>query len=170
MFCPNCGKGEQTPDSYCRNCGQFLNDLSGKSYLINKLLGGSNPETQVSVNLTINVVTTMTSVLLLGFLNGYYDSLYARTGQGAPPVIYFVYVFLGLVAAWQTLGFLVNLRLKRKLGKRKQELSQIASSADESAVPSGQTQKSLPQADFDNIVPPSVTENSTRTLNKAARK
>jgi hypothetical protein len=170
MFCSNCGKAEQTPDSYCRNCGQFLHDLSGKSYLINKILGASNPETQVNVNLTINVITTLTSVMLLGFLNGYYDSLSARTGQGAPPVIYFVYVFLGLVAAWQTLGFLVNLRLKRKLGKRKQDPSHVAPSADKGAVPSGQTQKSLPQADFDNIVQPSVTETTTRTLNKVARK
>jgi uncharacterized membrane protein YuzA (DUF378 family) len=170
MFCPNCGKGEQQPDSYCRNCGRFLNDLSGKSYLINKLLGGSTPDTQVNVNLTINVVTTLVSMLLLGFLNGYYDSLYEKTGQSAPPVIYLVYIFLGLVAAWQTLGFLVNARIKKKLSARNKEQPTAAPNAEEGALPSRSTQKSLPQADFDSAVPTSVTEDTTRNLDKAARK
>lgn len=170
MFCPNCGKSEQSPDSYCRNCGQFLTDFSGKSYLINKILGGNKPDTQVNINLTINVVTTLASCLLLGFLNGYYDSLYEKTGQKAPTVIYLVYIFLGLIAAWQTIGFLVNSRLKKKLSARKKAEAPADSGVDEKALPSGSTQKSLPQADFDNIVPASVVEDTTKTLDKAPLK
>jgi hypothetical protein len=167
MFCPNCGKGEQSADSYCRNCGEFLTDFSGKSYLLNKILGGSTPATQVNVNLTISALTTIASSMLLGFLNGYYDSLYEKTGQDAPTVIYLVYIFLGLVAAWQFLSVIINLRLKSKLGQRKQGV--VDSSVDESVLSSKSTQKSLPQADFDNIVPPSVTESTTRTFDKARK-
>lgn len=170
MFCPNCGKSEQSPDSYCRNCGQFLTDFSGKSYLINRILGGNRPDTQVNINLTINVVTTLASCLLLGFLNGYYDSLYEKTGQTAPTVIYLVYIFLGLVAAWQTLGFLVNSRLKKKLSERKKVKAPVDSTINEKAVQSGPTQKSLPQANFDNAVPASVVEETTRTLEKSPRR
>jgi hypothetical protein len=170
MFCPNCGKSEQLPDSYCRSCGEFLTDFSGKAYLINKILGGSTPDAQVNVNLTINVVTTITSILLLGFLNGYYDSLYARTGQTAPPVIYLVYIFLGLVSAWQLLSFLINLRLKRKLGGRKKGEVSVDSSANDNALSPQPNKKSLPQADFDDIVPASVTEDATRILDKSPRK
>jgi hypothetical protein len=170
MFCPKCGKSEQSPDSYCRSCGQFLTDFSGKSYLINKILGGNKPETQVNINLIINIVTTFASCLLLGFLNGYYDSLYEKTGQKAPTVIYLVYIFLGLIAAWQTLGFLVNSRLKKKLSARKKGEATFDSSAGEEALASGSTQKSLPQADFDNIVPASVVEDTTKMLDKVPRK
>ncbi|MFZ1699252.1 MAG: hypothetical protein WBO10_13790 [Pyrinomonadaceae bacterium] len=31
MFCPKCGSAEQTPDSYCRQCGEWLPDLSAAS-------------------------------------------------------------------------------------------------------------------------------------------
>jgi hypothetical protein len=170
MFCPNCGKSEQSPESYCRSCGEFLTDFSGKSYLINKVLGGSTPETQVNVNLTINVVTALISSLLLGFLNGYFDAQYERTGQAAPPIIYLVYIFLALVSIWQFLSFLIGMRLKRKLGGRKKGGVSVDESADENALSSRSTQKSLPQADYENIVPASVTEDTTRILDDSLRK
>ncbi|HEX8559271.1 MAG TPA: hypothetical protein VF668_14290 [Pyrinomonadaceae bacterium] len=116
MFCPNCGKGEQEPGSYCRSCGEFLTDLSAKSYLLNKLLGGGGPRTQVRAGLVINAVTFLVSLFLLGFLNGHFDAQRERTGEGPPWVIYMVYVFLGLVATWQFLGIAVNLKLLKKLG------------------------------------------------------
>lgn len=170
MFCPNCGRGEQSPDSYCRSCGEFLTDFSTKTYLINKLLGGNTPDTQVNINLTINVVTILTSSLLLGFLNGYYDSLHEKTGQSAPTVIYLVYVFLGLVMAWQLLSFIINARLKKKLSGRKKQGAAIEPDAGELGVSSGSTQKSLPHGDFENIVPASVVENTTKMLDKVPRK
>ena len=170
MYCPNCGKGEQSPESYCRSCGEFLTDFSGKSYLINKILGGSTPETQVNVNLTINVVTAFISSLLLGFLNGYFDAQYERTGQGAPPIIYLVYIFLALVAVWQFLSFVIGRRLKKKLAGRKKGGPSVEQSVDENGVSSRSTQKSLPQADFENVVPASVAEDTTRILDESLRK
>jgi uncharacterized membrane protein YuzA (DUF378 family) len=170
MFCPNCGKGDQSPDSYCRSCGQFLTDFSGKAYLLNKLLGGSAPETQVNVNLTISIVTTIISAGLLGFLNGYYDALYARTGQSPPTVIYLVYIFLGLVAVWQFLSCLINIRLKRKLSGARAVGPVVEAGAEAEALSSRPTQKSLPQADLDSTVPPSVVEETTKILDKLPRK
>jgi len=170
MFCPNCGKSDQSPESYCRSCGEFLTDFSGKSYLINKLLGGSNPETQVNVNLIINAVTAFVSSLLLGFLNGYFDAQYDRTGQSAPPIIYLVYIFLALVFVWQFVSFIINTRLKKKLGGRKKGAVLVEQSADENALSSRSTQKSLPRADFENVVPASFVEDTTRILDEAPRK
>lgn len=170
MFCPNCGKGEQSPDSYCRSCGEFLIDASSNSYLINKVLGGSTPDTQLNVNLIINIATTLASILLLGFLNGYFDSQKERIGEGPPHVIYLVYIFLGLVSAWQFFSFLINMRLKRKLSVRKKGRMADATHADESVPSSAPTQKSLPQANFENVVPASVVEDTTKTLDKVPRK
>ena len=104
MYCPKCGKAQQEPESYCRSCGEFLMDYSGRSYFLNKLLGGSNPSAQIGIGLAINLITIFTSILLLGFLNGHYDAREARTGEGAPPIIYLVYLFLVVISLWQILS------------------------------------------------------------------
>lgn len=112
MFCPSCGKGEQTTDSYCRSCGEFLVDPASKYSLINRILGISRPEKQFNVTLTIDLVTSIVSGLLMVFLMGYLDGRYHRTGIPAPPIVYLVYLFLGLVSAWQLLSFIIGLKLK----------------------------------------------------------
>ncbi|MEK6280228.1 MAG: hypothetical protein AABN95_07710 [Acidobacteriota bacterium] len=164
MFCPNCGKGEQTPESYCRSCGAFLADFSGKSYLLNKLLGGQTPETQVTVNLIINLVTALISIFLLGFLNGYFDAEYARTQKSAPPIIYLVYIFLGLVAVWQVFSFFIGMRLRRKVMGRR-----IADASVDAGGVAGTRQKSLPEAKLEDV-PSSITEEATRMLDRVPRK
>lgn len=169
MFCSNCGKGEQTPDSYCRSCGEFLVDPASKYSLINRVLGISRPEKQFNVTLTIDLVTSIVSGLLMVFLMGYFDGRYHRTGVPAPPIVYLVYLFLGLVSAWQLLSFIIGLKLKTKL-----------SGAKRSGVPSGQTittetplkasaQPALSPADHQNIVSDSVTEDTTRNLDRIPR-
>lgn len=166
MFCPNCGKAEQSPESYCRNCGQFLADVSGKSYLLNKLLGGQTPETQVTVTMVINLVTALISALLLGFLNGFYHAQYARTQESAPPVLYLVYIFLGLVTVWQVLSFLIGWRLRSKItGRRTAEVKAAPGITGEAR------QKQLPEEDLEELesVSTSVTENTTRMLDPRRR-
>jgi hypothetical protein len=171
MFCPKCGKGEQTPDSYCRSCGEFLTDFSAKSYLIKRLLGGAGPKAQIKFNLVINVVTGFASAFLLGFLNGHYDALYAKTGEVPPSVINYVYVFLGLVFVWQLLGFLVNTRLlKRLYGKKKKALPAAAPADDAKAVAPPPPQKSLAPGHIDPVAPDSVTQHTTKILDKLPRK
>ena len=170
MFCPNCGRAEQTPDTYCRSCGQFLADSSDSLSLLNRALGVNTPETQIGVTLTINLVTAIVGALLLFFLNGYFDALYTRTGEPAPPIIYLVYLFLGLVAAWQLLSFVINLRLKNRFGGGRGGNVSASPGAGENTLAPGAAQKSLPQADFDNITPASVTEGPTRILDESPRK
>ena len=165
MFCPNCGKAEQAPESYCRSCGNFLADVSGKSYLLNKLLGGQTPETQVTVNMVINLVTALISALLLGFLNGWYDAQYARTQEAAPPVLYLVYIFLGLVTVWQVLSFLIGMRLRSKISGRR-----TVDTATPSSVTANEA-KQLPEDGLEKLegVSTSVTEDTTRALDSLRR-
>lgn len=167
MFCPNCGKSDQLPDSYCRNCGKFLDDFSAKSYLLNKILGGSSPKTQVTVNLIINIVTLFASFLLLGFLKGYYDSLYTKTGELTPRIIYLVYIFLGLISAWQFLSLLINSKLKTKLAGRKKGAISIDSSVNENNLSMPSTQRSLPQMEISNINSVNTTQRTTKILDKS---
>ena len=173
MFCPNCGKGEQAPESYCRSCGEYLTDYSAKSYLVNKLLGGAGPRSQVRINIAINMLTGLASSLLLGFLNGHYDALRERTGEGPPRVIYYVYVFLALVLVWQVFGLIVNSRLKKKMDgekKQKQKPLPAAQDADQDAVAPPPERKSLQTGRMDPIEPESVTQQTTKRLDKIPRK
>jgi hypothetical protein len=161
MFCPNCGKGEQTPDSYCRSCGDFLAGTANSTSLMTRILGISNPEKQVKFTLTIDLMTAVVSGLLLFFLMGYFDGAYAKTGARTPPIVYLVYVFLGLVTVWQLMSFTVGTAYRKKLTASKK----TALTEDQPA-----TQGSLPPADVKNVVANSVTEQTTRNLDKVPRR
>jgi hypothetical protein len=160
MFCPKCGKGDQASDSYCRSCGEFLVDPAQHTSLMNRILGITNPEKQVKFTLTIDLVTAIVSGFLLFFLMGYFDGAYARTGARTPPIVYLVYVFLGLVCAWQLLSFTVGTTYRKKLsaGKKAADLNETAA------------RPSLPEADQKNIVANSITEQTTRNLDKVPRR
>ena len=161
MFCPNCGNGEQTPDSYCRSCGEFLAGAANSISLMTRILGISNPEKQVKFTLTIDLVTAIVSGFLLFFLMGYFDGAYAKTGVSAPPIVYLVYVFLGFVTVWQLMSFTVGTAYRKKLTASKK--SAISQDQPDS-------QGSLPPADVKNVVANSVTEQTTRKLDKVPRR
>jgi len=165
MFCPNCGKADQTVDTYCRGCGEFLADLSNPFSLFSRLLGINTPAKQITVNLIINLVTAGVSILLVAFLNGYFDGRAARTSEAAPPIVYLVYVFLGLVAAWQFLSFVLNLKLKARFQGARKTVVSDSSKAEEFA----EARQRLPEADFENAVPHRVIEKETEIFEKPRR-
>ncbi|HEX8565145.1 MAG TPA: hypothetical protein VF648_05705 [Pyrinomonadaceae bacterium] len=169
MFCPNCGKGENAPDTYCRNCGTFLTDLSGNTSLINRIIGANTPEKRVNVGLSFDALTLVFSSLLLVFLFGYFDGRYTRTGEAAPPIIYFVYAFLGFTAIWQLLSLIVGVSHKNKLRGRNKDNTSTGDKANEIADSPVAANNLLPPADARNVVPPSVAENTTRHLDKIPR-
>lgn len=169
MFCSNCGKGEQTPDSYCRSCGEFLVDPASKYSLINRVLGISRPDKQFNVTLTIDLVTSVVSGLLMVFLMGYFDGRYHRTGVPAPPIVYLVYLFLGLVSAWQLLSFIIGLKLKTKLSGAKRSGLPAGQTINTETPLKGSAQPSLSPGDQQNIVSDSVTEDTTRNLDRIPR-
>ena len=160
MFCPKCGKGEQAPDSYCRSCGDFLVGAATGTSLMTRILGISNPERQVKFTLTIDLVTAIVSGLLLFFVMGYFDGASRRTGAPTPPIMYLVYIFLGFVSIWQLLSFTVGTAYRKKLTASKK-----------TALPQDQSEArgSLPPADVKNVVANSVTEQTTRNLDKVHR-
>lgn len=157
MFCPKCGKADQNADSYCRSCGDFLNGPTQHTSLMNRILGITNPEKQVKFTLTIDLVTAIVSGFLLFFLMGYFDAVHDRTGATTPPIVYLVYIFLGLVSAWQLLSFTVGTTYRKKLNAAKKTLDQT------------DARPSLPEADQRNIAN-SITEQTTRNLDKVPRR
>ena len=169
MFCSNCGKGEQTPDSYCRSCGEFLVDPASRYSLINRILGISRPEKQLNVTLTIDLVTSIVSGLLMVFLMGYFDGRFQKTGVPAPPIVYFVYLFLGLLSAWQLLSFVIGVKLKTKLSGAKRSGLPSDETMNVQNNLAGSAHPALPSIDHHDIVSPGVTEDTMRNLDRIPR-
>ncbi|MGH9970340.1 MAG: hypothetical protein ACREBG_21465, partial [Pyrinomonadaceae bacterium] len=77
MFCPRCGKAEQLPESYCRQCGLFLPDLS------KPVKRERPPEEHLKANTVLNLLTIIVSFTLsillyalLGFRSSTHPLIY----------------------------------------------------------------------------------------------
>ena len=146
MFCPKCGKPDQSPESYCRGCGTYLPDLT------KPVKGPAPPEQHVTANIVLSSMTIFTSFTLAILL---WSTLAFR--PDTHPLIYVTAGLLGAMGCWhvQTLWRTILLRkhLKNSKPSRENEL--------ETNVTKG---KLLDQANFENIVPTSVTNRTTKHL------
>lgn len=153
MFCPNCGKSEQIPNSYCRNCGEFLNYNKSS---ISKFGGNSPLENLTSIN-GLSLVGAVFSVLAAIWMY--------LTRFEIPFVLFFGAAILLCNAAWHFSNFFVGFKLKRRLKTASKDSSQ-----SQNQIASAKTKEFLPEANFENLIPKSVTENTTKELIKLNRK
>ena len=150
MFCPKCGKGEQHPDSYCRQCGFMLPDLS---QLVKREIP---PVEHLKANTALSVLTIVAS-FTLSFL------LFAILGfsSATHPLIYATAGILIAIGGWHIQSLIRTQKLKQQW-KRRTPLTE-----GETAIPtfkSASTAKLLNQSDLSETPPASVTEHSTRQL------
>ena len=146
MFCPKCGKADQAVESYCRQCGTFLPDLS------KPFKPESPPEEHLKVNTVLNMMTIIVSFSLAALL---YIVLGFR-----PETHWLIYLTAGLliaIGAWHIQTFIRTRKLKQQLKRRYPR-------KEKQLEKSGPTGKLLPDADFENAVPASVTDHTTRHL------
>ncbi len=149
MFCPKCGKADQTPETYCRQCGVFLPDL------LKPIKREHPPEEHIKVNSVLSLMTVIVSFTLAILL-------YALMGSkpDTHPMVYVTAGFLFAMGAWHIQTFI---RI-RKLKKQWKQRNQPAADDPTPKIESISTAKLLEQADFSNAVPPSVTETTTKHL------
>ena len=81
MYCPRCGKAEQPPETFCRQCGVFLPDLSK---LVKRELP---PEDHLKANAVLSAMTIVASFTLsvllfaiLGFRADTHPLIYTTAG------------------------------------------------------------------------------------------
>lgn len=148
MFCPNCGKSDQTANSYCRQCGKFLPDFD------NSKKRETSPEEHFKANIVLNIMSGVVSltlaILLYAFFLGRADT---------PSIIYVTAGFLVAIFGWQTQVFARNLKLKKQLLKRN-----IVAASEEKVLNKAETKRLLDEPNFENFVPASVTEYTTKNL------
>ena len=154
MFCPNCGKAEQLPETYCRQCGNFLPDID-KSKIWQR-----PPEEHIKINTVFSIMSAIVSLTLAILLYSFFLGV-----EGTPLIIYIVAGFLTAMFFWQSQIVWRTLQLKKHFKKRNllnEDSSDSAKTPKEFETVS--TQKLLNQPDLSNAVPTSVTESTTRKL------
>ena len=156
MFCPRCGRPEQLPETYCRQCGLFLPDLS------KPVKRGRPPEEHLRANKVLNSLTIVVSftlaILLYSFLGFRSDT---------HPLIYVTAGLLIAIGCWHIQTFIRTLQLTKQW-KRRSPFSESRGSLTDSpaAVESVSTSKLKDQVDLVEAHPPSVTESTTKSLSE----
>ena len=159
MYCPRCGKAEQLPESFCRQCGLFLPDLSKPAKR------EIPPEEHLKANTVLSSLTIFVSFTLSILLFSFFGFR-----SNSHPLIYVTAGLLIGIGAWHVQTFIRTHQLKKQW-KRRTPLteSQAGVPATQPALKSASTGKLLDQADFENTVPASVTDNTTRHLVESPR-
>jgi len=176
MFCPKCGNADQAPETYCRQCGVFLPDLS------KPIKRQHPPEEHIKVNSVLSLMTVIVSftlAILLWSLMGF--------RQDTHPLVYVTASLLTAIGAWHIQTF-IRMRMLRKQWKRRNSGTEVETGETSRAsrtrnygkqlkrrnrrtdveasndFRSVSTAGLLDESDFENIVPPSITDNTTRHL------
>ena len=142
MFCPRCGKADQVPETYCRQCGLFLLDFSKPHKR------ESPPEEHLKANTVLSVMTIVASFTLSFFL-----FLVLGFRSFTHPLIYITAGILLAIGGWHIQTLIRTLMLKKQWKQR-----------TPIAFKSTPTAKLLDEADFADAIPASVTEHTTKHL------
>lgn len=154
MFCPRCGKGDQLVETYCRQCGLFLPDLS-KPFKPER-----PPEEHFAANTVLSVLTVLTSFILAFLLY-----LVLAFKPDTHPLIYVTAGLLLAMGGWH-IQTLIRTRMLKSQWQRRSRKPEIEAALQEQVAPSRavSTGRLLDEANFENSVPTSVTEHTTRHL------
>ncbi|HVE59724.1 MAG TPA: zinc ribbon domain-containing protein [Pyrinomonadaceae bacterium] len=158
MFCPKCGKPDQSPETYCRQCGEYLHDYEKA---VKKV---TTPEEHLKANSVLSAMTVVASLILSTLL-----FLIFKNQTDTHPIIYVTAGFLIAIAAWQIQTFWRTLLIKKHFKKRKNNEKstwgdELEKQIESRYLESKPTNELLPEADFKDYVPASVVEKTTRKL------
>jgi hypothetical protein len=109
MFCPACGRSDQSPDTYCRGCGTYLPDFEA---VIKK-------EVPVSEHLNANgVLSVMTIVASFALASALYVVFFHL--PETHPIIYITAGFLIAIGCWNIQTTYRTILLKRRLNEARE--------------------------------------------------
>lgn len=156
MFCPKCGKSDQAPETFCRQCGVFLPDLS-KPYKRE-----ATPHEHLRNNGILSGITIFVSLVMAILL---YTILGFR--PATHPLIYLSASMFLAIAGWHVATLYRTLKLRKQITPRVSPGEVLPASPEPLTSPTidvAPTSPLLEAASQEGIAPISVTENTTRRL------
>jgi hypothetical protein len=154
MFCPDCGAADQSPNAYCKRCGEWLADkksFGGR--------GASKPEERITTMIVFNGLTVLLALFSAIALYATYlntpEAKWSVYAAGACCLVIAIHQMISL-------AFALELKLRLKRGQTDARRA-IVSEADASvaALGSGKTTEFVESK--------SVTENTTELLEVVPR-
>jgi len=152
MYCPKCGASEQLTETFCRNCGIFLPDLD------NLKRSEQPPEMHIKSNALLSIFTIAATLTIAALL---YAAFY---GQEIPILIYPAAGLLFAISSWQIQLFWRTMLLRRQIKKNLPRYAEKAAKRSDGELAAAATGNLLEEADFEDYVPASVTDRTTRHL------
>lgn len=148
MFCPKCGTSEQSPESYCRNCGVWLVDPDAVSK--NSLFRKSTREEKIQKMRTLELISIGLSLTSAAII---FTFLFGSLDRG----LLFLAMACGLVVAvYQAINMYLGNKVTKDLPRQR-----TADAAQTDPTPvlefPAHTARQL-------NVPASVTDNTTELL------
>jgi hypothetical protein len=148
MYCPKCGIADQSPESFCRNCGIFLYDPS------KPFRPEATPEGNLKATIILSTLTIFVSFILAAFF-----FFFLVFGIGTPALFYMTTAYLLVIGTWQIQTLVRNLRLRDQLQRWHR-----SGHAPQPELSTAQDQRCLETADLRDDIPASVTEQTTKPL------
>ncbi len=145
MFCPKCGSGDQTENSYCRSCGDYLFDYE------NMRRRGFSAKTSLVLSFSSSIISIIMAIALYATHLG---------KDNVHPLIYVSAALFTVIGIWQGINVMTGLNLRKQFLKRKQTSDKAAAVVAEPA----KNVEALNEANFENFVHASVTEKTTAKL------
>jgi hypothetical protein len=152
MFCSNCGKSKQEPDSHCRACGEFLNDPSSKM----PAFGGNTTRQNINSINILSLIAAFASLLAAIWMY--------VTQFNVPTALYFGASILLCSAFWHLSNVFVAMKLKRRL-----EMPNTSAATNDPLQPA-KALELQPEMNQRDLVPPSITEQTTKHLGGKVRR
>jgi len=147
VFCPNCGKGDQQPAGYCRQCGSLQPDPAQPFHFPHL------SRSSVRTSTVANCFAALASFIVAFFL---YTVVLGIGGGLVIHALAWVSILVGIwcaIAAWKSFQVEKDFRIASNKGP-----------ASASKLRPAVTDKLLEEPDFEQFVPPSVTDGTTSRL------
>ncbi len=150
IFCSRCGAEGQRTNTYCKRCGEWLQDLSGRPSRID-VIGGQTPELKAK-GLANNSIVSVVLALFAGV------AVLISLDSTDSPFFVFVPLACVIVAALQMINFVVSRKMRNDLQRGRQ-----------TAIPGPHANNQLTEVKPEDFSGLSVTEHTTRTLEPARK-
>ncbi|CAN5243526.1 hypothetical protein BH20ACI2_BH20ACI2_19930 [soil metagenome] len=152
MFCHKCGQSDQSPETYCRKCGTFLRDPD------QQLKKRATPDDHIKANSFLSLMTAIVSLILAISLS------VVVLGDGSHWLLYLVMGFLFAITAWQVQTFIRMRMLKKQIDRLRPTPPEGEEVRLAPGIARANEKRQLHKAEFSDLVPPSVTEKTTKDL------
>ena len=156
MFCPKCGAAEQSTDSYCKRCGEWLPDTSrlGRRHGRLRMRTPEQRNRRMRILEAVSALSALAAAVLISAV---------LAGKLDKPALVIAMDLCIVTAIFQVVSFLIGHSLQKR--QKKQGRDEVDKSMN---LESGRADRQLDPADTSRLVrPPSVTESTTALLEPA---